>query len=240
MTTRLALATLAVTLAAQPPAASHILAAKCLACHGATQMSGLDIRTAESLKKGGSRGPAVVPGNAEASLLFQAITRSGPLKMPPGANALSPAEIDSIKSWINAGARLSSLQPASQWWSFRKPLRPATPQSQHPIDALLKTQAPPASKAALARRAFFDLHGLPPSPAELDQFLSDTSPNAWPSLIDRLLASPRYGERWGRYWLDLVRYADTAGFETDHFFINAWRYRDYVIAAFNADKPPEC
>lgn len=94
-----------------------------------------------------------------------------------------------------------------------------------------------ASRAVLVRRAYFDLHGIPPTPAQTDAFVNDDDPKAWPKLIDQLLASPRYGERWARYWLDLVRYADTAGFETDHFFINAWRYRDYVIKAFNTDKP---
>ena len=87
------------------------------------------------------------------------------------------------------------------------------------------------------RRAYFDLHGLPPTPEQVDQFVNDASDDAYEKLIDRLLASPRYGERWGRYWLDLVRYADTSGFETDHFFTTAWRYRDWVINSFNADKP---
>jgi hypothetical protein len=98
-------------------------------------------------------------------------------------------------------------------------------------------QAPPADRRTFARRAYFDLHGLPPTPEEVDQFVNDSSDKAYENLVERLLASPRYGERWGRYWLDLVRYADTSGFETDHFFVSAWRYRDYVIESFNNDKP---
>jgi hypothetical protein len=116
---------------------------------------------------------------------------------------------------------------------------------RNPIDAFILARleekglrpAEPADRRTLARRASFDLHGLPPTPEQVDEFVRDESGDAYEKLIDRLLASPRYGERWGRYWLDLVRYADTSGFETDHFFITAWRYRDYVINSFNADKP---
>ena len=133
----------------------------------------------------------------------------------------------------------------------RKPVRPAIPAVKdaswirNPIDAFILAKleakglrpAPAADRRTLARRAYFDLHGLPPTPEEVDQFVNDTSTDAYEKLIDRLLASPRYGERWGRYWLDLVRYADTSGFETDHFFTTAWRYRDWVIKSFNTDKP---
>ena len=116
---------------------------------------------------------------------------------------------------------------------------------RNPIDAFILAKLEqkglqPGSagdRRTLVRRAYFDLHGLPPTPEQVEQFVNDQSPDAYEKLIDRLLASPRYGERWGRYWLDLVRYADTSGFETDHFFTTAWRYRDYVIASFNADKP---
>jgi hypothetical protein len=97
--------------------------------------------------------------------------------------------------------------------------------------------APEADRRALARRVYFDLHGLPPTPEQVEAFVNDKSADAYEKLVDQLLASPRYGERWGRYWLDLVRYADTSGFETDHFFTTAWRYRDYVISSLNADKP---
>ena len=228
-------------LIAQP--ARAILESKCVGCHGQARMADLDLRDAAGLARGGSRGPAVVAGNAEASLLYKAVRREGELKMPPGRDALSAAEVAVLRDWINAGARFEGTSTgAAKWWSFRVPVRPRGGSS---IDAFVNARAAAkglavsgeASRAVLARRAYFDLHGLPPTPEEGDAFLGDASPNAYEKLIDKLLASQRYGERWGRYWLDLVRYADTSGFETDHFFVNAWRYRDYVIRAFNTDKP---
>jgi hypothetical protein len=218
-------------------------------------MSDLDLRDAAGVLKGGKRGPAVVPGKADSSLLFKAVKREGELQMPPGKGALSAKEIAILRDWINTGAKLggettkAAAQPA--WWSFRKPERPGTPTVKNAlwvknaIDnfvlAKLEQQglepSPAADKATLARRAYFDLHGLPPTPEQVDEFVNDKSNEAYAKLIDRLLASPRYGERWGRYWLDLVRYADTSGFETDHFFTTAWRYRDWVIESFNSDKP---
>jgi hypothetical protein len=240
---------LPVALTAQPvpleTAAQAILGAKCVACHGSTAMSGLDLRSAEAMVKGGKRGTAVVAGKAGASLLLQAVERKGELQMPPGKGALSAAEIGVLRDWISSGAKFSAPVTGATWWSFRKPVRPPTPGGGHPVDAFLRVKAsekglamaPAADRATLVRRATFDLHGLPPTPEEAATFVNDTSPDAYEKLLDRLLASPRYGERWGRYWLDLVRYADTSGFETDHFFVNAWRYRDYVIRAFNSDKP---
>ncbi|MBM3756926.1 MAG: DUF1553 domain-containing protein [Acidobacteria bacterium] len=230
-----------VVLAAQP--ARAILESKCIVCHGQTRMAGLDLRDPAGLARGGSRGPAVVAGNAEASLLYKAVRREGELKMPPGREALSSEEVDVLRDWINSGARFDgSVSKNASWWSFRAPVRP---RSGNSIDDFVSARAAAkglplaaeASRAVLARRAYFDSHGLPPAPEEVDAFIGDGSANAYEKLIDKLLASPRYGERWGRYWLDLVRYADTSGFETDHFFVNAWRYRDYVIRAFNADKP---
>jgi len=228
--------------------AQNTLQSKCFQCHGQVQASGLDLRTLESLKKGGKRGPAIIPGNASSSLLYKAVRREGDLQMPPGKTPLTESEIASIKTWIDNGAPYQSTTNATQtWWSFRKPQRPAIPpiKTPNPIDAfhLAKLQqhnltpAKPADRRRFARRATFDLHGLPPTPQQIEAFLSDPSPNAYETFIDTLLDSPRYGERWGRYWLDLVRYADTSGFETDHFFTTAWRYRDYVIRAFNTDKP---
>jgi hypothetical protein len=230
--------------------AHALLGAKCLACHGETQMSGLDLRRQATALEGGTRGPAIVPGNAETSLLYQAVRREGSLRMPPGAAALSSAEIILVRDWINAGARweasVASSQVAPSWWSFEKPVRPPVPSlAGNPIDAFVLAklkeqglqQAPRADRRALVRRAYMDLHGLPPSPDEVQAFVDDQSPDAYQKLIDKLLDSPRYGERWGRYWLDLVRYADTSGFETDHFFTTAWRYRDWVIESFNKDKP---
>jgi mono/diheme cytochrome c family protein len=234
-------------------AAKAVLDGKCIACHGDARMSDLDLREPASILKGGKRGPAVVPGNAEASLLYKAVRREGELQMPPGKTPLSPSEIGSLRDWIKAGARWESNSgpTASSWWSFKKPARPVVPPVKNaswvrnPIDAFILAKleqnglhpAAPADRRTLVRRAYFDLDGLPPTPEQVDQFVNDQSSDAYEKLVDRLLASPRYGERWGRYWLDLVRYADTSGFETDHFFVTAWRYRDYVIGSFNKDKP---
>jgi hypothetical protein len=235
--------------------AAAIFQSKCVACHGQVRMSDLDLREHAAVLKGGKRGPAVVPGNAEGSLLYKAIRREGELQMPPGKAALSAAEVAIIRDWINGGARWESSAANAavtpSWWSFKKPVRPAVPAVKNaawvrnPIDAFVLAKleqkglrtAAAADRQTLVRRAFFDLHGLPPTPAQVDQFVNDQAPDAYEKLIERLLASPRYGERWGRYWLDLVRYADTSGFETDHFFTTAWRYRDYVIKSFNDDKP---
>ena len=239
---------------ALPHAARRVLEAHCIDCHGATRMSGLDMRTLESLLAGGTRGSAVVPHDASASLLVQAVKGQGPLRMPPGDKSLSGAEVDVLARWIDDGARWADSGAESggaTWWSFRKPERPRVPdidagqRIRNPIDAFVVAAlrergldvAPPAEPATLVRRAYFDLHGLPPPPEEIEKFAQDPSEAAYRSLIDRLLESKRYGERWGRYWLDLVRYADTSGFETDHFYTTAWRYRDYVIESFNADKP---
>jgi hypothetical protein len=234
--------------------ARAVFEAKCAACHGPAQMSGLDLRERDTILKGGKRGPAVVPGKADESLLYKAVRREGDLQMPPGKAALTAAEVNTIRDWINAGAKWTSTAPkttAASWWSFKKPVRPAVPvvkdaaRVRTPIDAFILARleekklhlAPDADRRTLARRAYFDLHGLPPTPEQIEEFVNDKSPDAYEKLVDRLLASPRYGERWGRAWLDLVRYADTSGFETDHFFITAWRYRDWVIESFNRDKP---
>ncbi len=229
--------------------ARKILEAKCVSCHGAAKMAGLDLRSADGLAKGGGRGPAVIPGNPEASLLWKAVRREGDVKMPPGKDALSDAEIAVLREWIVAGAKWSgaSTAGAPNWWSFRTVVRPAIakPVKVNPIDHFVFERlgkeglvaSKPASRAVLIRRATFDLHGLPPTPDEVAAFVRDGSADAYEKLVDRLLASPRYGERWGRHWLDVVRYADTGGFETDVYFANAWRYRDYVIRSFNEDKP---
>ena len=226
-----------------------VIEANCTGCHGAAKMAGFDMRDRASLLKGGGRGAAIAPGRAAESLLYKAVRREGELKMPPGKKALSEAEVALIARWIDAGAPWGSKPAKTEaaWWSFRKPLRPVVPGggSRSPIDAFIqaKLQAkglratPPASKRELVRRAYFDLLGLPPSADEVAAFVADESPDAWAKLIDQLLASPRYGERWGRRWLDVVRYGDTGGYETDVSYANAWRYRDYVIESFNRDKP---
>ena len=230
----------------------QIFERKCVVCHGAAAMSGLDLRSRETILRGGKRGAALAPGDPDRSVLYQAVARTGDLKMPPGKDALSSEETGAIRDWIEAGAVWSARTPAAvpSWWSFQKQKRPPIPaikqgRVNNPIDAFVLakldeiglTPAPPADRATLIRRVYFDLTGLPPSPEEVEQFISDQDPNAYPKLVDRLLASPRYGEEWGKHWLDLVRYADTGGFQTDVYFKNAWRYRDYVIQSFNEDKP---
>ncbi len=234
--------------------ARSILDSHCITCHGEAAMSALDLRTRNGILRGGNRGPAIVPGNSAGSLLIRAIRREGDLKMPPGDAALSPSQVRLVAGWIDAGAEWREIADRAStraWWSFQGPTRPAVPavsdhdRVRNPVDAFVLAKleerglelSPPANRATLARRAYFDLHGLPPSAEDVRQFVEDESDDAFEQLVDRLLESDRYGERWGRYWLDLVRYADTSGFETDHYYTTAWRYRDYVIESFNRDKP---
>ncbi len=207
-------------------------------------MGGLDLRDRAAVVAKG----VVVPGKPDESRLIAAVERKGTLAMPPGKKGLPEEEVAVLREWVKQGALWGSetVAPVSNWWSFQPLRRPAAPAgAAQPIDAfvlakLREMKLQPngrASKRELLRRASFDLTGLPPTQAELEAFEKDNSPEAWGRQVDRLLASPRYGERWGRHWLDVVRYADTGGFETDIYFPNAWRYRDYVIQAFNQDKP---
>ncbi len=234
-----------------------VLLEKCGACHGSARMSGLDVRQRATLLKGGTRGPAIIPGKPEESPLYRAAAHQGDMKMPPGNSAPLPGdELEALKQWISEGAHWpAQLMPTTvaaepSWWSLKKLQRPAVPRSGdsnpgNPIDAFILAKlherglkpAPQADKLALLRRAYFDLIGLPPTPEQTERFLSNKAPDAYEKLINELLASPRYGERWARHWLDVVRYADSAGFEGDVYYPNAWRYRDYVIKSFNEDKP---
>jgi hypothetical protein len=242
-----------------------IFETSCWKCHGAAvQLSKLDLRSRETALRGGVLGPALVPGNASSSRLFRVVSGAEKPAMPMDGK-LTADQIETIKRWIDAGAPWEevanagsktiaadleggSVPPeARSQWPFRRPVRPAVPVSDisHPVDAFLwKTMqerglkpAPEADRITLARRAYLDLIGMPPSPAELAEYMDDKSSNAWEKLIDRLLASPHYGERWGRHWLDVARYADSNGFEHDFDRPNAWRYRDYVIQSFNRDTP---
>ena len=233
--------------------AVRLLQERCVSCHGEIQMSGLDVRSSEALLKGGQRGPSVVPGNAAASLLYQAVLHEGDLQMPMQGGRLTDEEVGVLGTWIDGGAVWSTgleSDRGEMWWSFQPVRRPAVPEdssgwSRNAIDHFLarrhvENQLKPVGEAdrrTWIRRATYDLHGLPPSPEEVRAFVEDSSPEAFENAIDRLLDSKRYGERWGRYWLDAVRYADTGGFETDIYFPDAWRYRDYVIKSFNDDKP---
>ncbi len=238
-----ALAALASIVSAADPAA--VLERRCAACHGPGGMSGLDLTSRAALLAGGKRGPSVVLGDPDSSLLIQVLSGSGELAMPMGREPLPAEEIAALREWVRAGAPWEA-EGERKWWSFAPPAKAPLPDpASNPVDAFVDAALaekglqplPPADRRTLIRRAYFDLHGLPPSPQAVDAFAADDSPDAWAKLIDELLASPRYGERWGRHWLDVVRYADTGGFETDIYFPNAWRYRDYVIASFNDDKP---
>ena len=218
-------------------------------------MSGLDARRREGLLRGGKRGPALIPGNAPASLLYSAASHSGDLTMPPQGPALTSADVATLRAWIDGGAPWPDAAAGGggepSWWSFRTPRRPAVPSVKeedwvrNPSDTFVLAKleekglrhAHAIDKRELLRRVTLDLIGLPPTPEQIETFLHDSSASAYADRIDELLRSPRYGERWGRYWLDLVRYGDTSGFETDLYLPNAWRYRDYVIKSFNEDKP---
>ena len=236
-----------------------LFAKNCYLCHsGASQpaMGGLRLDTEEAFRQGGTRGSPVSADEPEQSLLLRALSHSDDkLSMPP-TGKLSDAEIAAIARWVRMGAPWGQEVTADQrteanFWSFVPPTKPPLPsvfdeswvQSaiDHFILAALEEKrlqpAPPADKRTLIRRATFDLIGLPPTPRELHAFLDDDSPDAFARVVDRLLASPRYGERWGRHWLDLARYADSNGLDENLVYKNAFRYRDYVIAAFNKDKP---
>ncbi len=246
-----------------------VLATKCQACHnGNVKTSGLDLSTAEAFKAASGAGPLVSKESPEASLLLQAVSYEGRLKMPP-TGKLSAEEIAALTAWVKMGApwpgagstavaksivrkggRNFSPEEKS-FWAFQPVVKPGAPVVRNqawvksPIDRFILAgleakglaPAPPAARLTLLRRATFDLTGLPPNEKEIADFLADESPRAFEKVVDRLLDSPRYGERWGRHWLDVARYADSTGNDEDHRYPYAWRYRDYVIEAFNSDMP---
>ncbi len=227
----------------------------------------LRLDTREGWLQGGDLGPAVTPGDPENSLLISAVRHEDEfLKMPPKGK-LDDRQIALLNRWVVMGApssrevadagrpidprRSTEVEPDQVPWSFRPPVDPPVPEvadaawPRNDLDRFILagleakglTPAPPADRRALIRRATFDLTGLPPVPEEIDAFLADESPDAFARVVDRLLESPHYGERWGRHWLDVARYADSNGLDENVAHGNAWRYRDYVVAAFNADKP---
>ena len=234
-----------------------IFAAKCYACHGSKmQMAGLNLSA--------SAASVVVPGDATQSRLFRAVSYNDTIKMPP-AGKLPEQEIATLKSWIEQGApwpkdpagpvvtsgKRTITDKDREHWAFRPVRDPAPPRVENeawarsPIDRFILEKleqkglapAPPASKLTLLRRVTYDLTGLPPTLEEIAAFEADRAPDAFAKVVDRLLASPRYGENWGRHWLDVARYADSTGMDEDHIYPHAWRYRDYVVKAFNDDLP---
>lgn len=223
---------------------------RCVQCHGdKQQLSGLRVDSREALLQGGSRGPSLEPGNAAASVLYHHVSGTAEPRMPFGST-LNAEEIASLKRWIDAGAPWEAAAEGAPedkvWWAFRNPERHDPPAGEaHPIDAFLAARlsedgverAPRADPRTLVRRAYLDLVGLLPPTAVVAAFEKDPSKEAFARLVDELLDSPRYGERWGRHWLDAVRYADSSGYEHDYDQPHAWRYRDYVVRAFNEDKP---
>jgi len=238
----------------------------CYKCHSAQAeklKGGLHLDTHEGLLKGGDTGPAIVPGDAEKSLLIKAVRyKDEDLQMPPKGKKLASEQIADLEAWVKMGApdpRVSGAQVAqtkvqgSGHWAFKPVTQPAIPAvknkkwAQTPVDAFILARleakklspSPRADKRTLIRRATFDLIGLPPTPAEVQAFEADKSPEAFAKVADRLLDSPHYGERWGRYWLDVARYADTKGyvFEEERRYPYSYTYRDWVIRALNEDLP---
>ncbi len=238
-----------------------LLAEKCFGCHTQTKMGGLEMVSRQALLDGGKSGPAVVPRAPERSLLIRAVRRQDErLKMPP-SEPLSQDEVRVLTKWVDDGAvwpdppkaapaagdELKITDEQRAFWAFQR-VKNSTPPpgAGTAIDRFLSaklsakglTPAPPADKRTLLRRVYYDLTGLPPTPAEVDAFLANDSPQAFDAVVDRLLASPRYGERWGRHWLDVARYSDDRLNSTqDEPYPNAFRYRDWVIQAFNDDMP---
>lgn len=234
-----------------------LMETRCLSCHNDHDREG-DF----SLQSHGGflSGDYVIPGNARDSHILQlVVSQDGAApEMPKEGNPLTPDEVALFKEWIDAGAvwpEAVTLTPPAvddfDWWSFQPVVRPPAPADSEsgwirtPIDAFIQAQhhrlgltpAPEADRRTLIRRLTYDLTGLPPTPEQIHRFVADSRPEAYAELVDRLLMSPRYGERWARHWLDVVRYADTCGYDKDKLRPNAWPYRDYVIRAFNDDKP---
>src|SRR5262245_31090374 len=240
-----------------------LLAEHCFKCHGPDKQRGdLRLDSRKGMMSGGQTGPALEPGKPENSRLIDAIHYRNGLEMPPNRR-LTSKQIDILVQWVKRGAPWpeSSEEPLTprrpglaitaedrQFWSFRPIRCPPIPKvdgASNPIDAFIQaklaekdlTLSPSASRRELIRRAYFDVIGLPPTPEDVEAFEKEPKPHAMEDVIDRLLAAPHFGERWGRHWLDVVRFAQTNGYERDDEKPNAWRYRDYVIRSLNADKP---
>ena len=242
-----------------------VLKEHCYACHSEKTekpQGNLRLDSRSAMLQGGDSGPAVVFGQSHSSLLMQAVRHEGGMQMPPKSPKLTDAAVADLAKWIDsappdpsvvAETRIGpyDIATARQHWAFQPIHKPNPPQTPHviaaesPVDAFILAelevrrwqQAPPASREELIRRVSFDLIGLPPTPAEVAAFVNDRSPDAYPQLVERLLSSRHYGERWAQHWLDVIRYAETEGYEYDRHVPDAWRFRDYVIDSLNADKP---
>ena len=246
-------------------AIAPLLVKRCLECHNQTQAAGgLILENRESALAGGDTGAAITPGAPDDSNLLSRVVDG---QMPPEkqgkSQPLPPAEAELLRRWIAAGAewptdrrlslfeRTTDVRAGRDWWSLRPIQRPAVPAdesgaaSTNPIDSFIQSKlrdakfepAPRADTRTLVRRLSFDLLGLPPSEQQVRDFVADPSTAAWERLVDEMLASPHYGERWARYWLDVVRFAETSGYERDQEKPFAWRYRDWVVSALNNDLP---
>ncbi|MEX2285962.1 MAG: PSD1 and planctomycete cytochrome C domain-containing protein [Planctomycetaceae bacterium] len=234
-----------------------IFAEHCVRCHhGAKPKGGLVLSESKGISKGGESGPVVAAGKPDESLLLEYIAGEKP-QMPKNAEPLSEAQVDAVRRWIAAGARwpdgLVLEERRGKWWSLEPLHKPPLPSIsaedaswvRTPVDAFIVHRlrreglqpSPEADRRTLIRRLTFDLHGLPPTLEEIATFLDDPRPDAYERLVDRLLESPRYGERWARHWLDVVHYGETHGYDKDKRRPNAWPYRDYVIRSFNKGKP---
>ncbi len=223
----------------------------CFACHGPKkQKGGLRLDRRAAALKGGDERDILPNRSADSPLIKRVSSTNADEVMPPEGDRLTPAQIAALKSWIDLGAQwpdnLAGEDSRMDWWALKPLKKPSVPaDSKSPIDAfILKTirernlsASPEADRRTLIRRIYFDLIGLPPSPEEAETFERDKSPDAYEKLVDRLLASPRYGERWARHWMDAVHFAETHGHDQDRVRPNAWPYRDYLINAFNADTP---
>ncbi len=242
-------------------AAARVLENRCVSCHAGTKPKGkLALDSLAGMMQGGESGPAIVMGKAEESILLDYVTGTTP-EMPKNAPPLSADEVASLRRWMEAGApwpdgkKLEDRHvPDAQWWSFRTLTRPSVPMASsnndiiaNPIDAFVAAklrekglpQSPAADRRTLIRRLSFDLTGLPPTPEEVQAYLTDpdSDATAYLRVVDRLLESARYGERWARHWLDIVHFGETHGYDKDKTRPNAWPYRDYVIRSLNEDKP---
>jgi hypothetical protein len=237
-----------------------VLESRCYDCHGEDkQKNGLRLDSVQGILKGSDSGePLFLRGSSADSLLIRMVTSTDPLHMmPPKGDRLAPEQVATLKAWIDGGAKMpgeaevaESLKLKTDHWSFRPVKRPAVPQTGAPsvknavdefVLAKLKEQgltpSAEADRRTLIRRLYLVMHGMPPAPEEVEAFVKDARPDAWKHLVEKVLASPRYGERWARHWMDVVRYADTNGFETNRERKTAYHYRDWIIESFNTDKP---